>query len=78
MFQEYQNNTLIMFNKSNFRDKKEYKFDDAGNIPAFEETKRELEKFKEEGSTTKWFSKEFILNLELAEMKLNKINVTSF
>jgi hypothetical protein len=37
-----------------------------------------LNKFKEEGSTTKWFSKEFILNLELAEMKLNKINVTSF
>ena len=30
-----------------------------------------LNKFKEEGSTTKWFSKEFILNLELAEMKLN-------
>ena len=28
-----------------------------------------LEKFKEEGSTTKWFSKEFILNLETAEMK---------
>ena len=37
-----------------------------------------LNKFKEEGSTTKWFSKEFILNLEIAEMKLNKINVTSF
>ena len=53
MFQEYQNNTLIMFNKSNFRDKKEYKFDDAGNIPAFEETKRELEKFKEELETVK-------------------------
>jgi hypothetical protein len=33
-----------------------------------------LEKFKEEGSTTKWFSKEFILNLELAEMKLNKMS----
>ena len=30
-----------------------------------------LEKFKEEGSTTKWFSKEFMLNLETAEMKLN-------
>ena len=28
-----------------------------------------LEKFKEEGSTTKWFSKEFILNKELAELK---------
>ena len=28
-----------------------------------------LDKFKEEGSTTKWFSKEFILNLELAEKK---------
>ena len=28
-----------------------------------------LEKFKEEGSTTKWFSKEFILTLENAEMK---------
>ena len=28
-----------------------------------------LEKFKEEGSTTKWFSSEFILNKELALMK---------
>jgi hypothetical protein len=28
-----------------------------------------LEKFKEEGSTTKWFSSEFILNKELAEIK---------
>jgi hypothetical protein len=30
-----------------------------------------LEKFKEEGSTTKWFSKEFILNKEFAEIKAN-------
>jgi hypothetical protein len=30
-----------------------------------------LEKFKEEGSTTKWFSSEFILNKELAEIKAN-------
>jgi hypothetical protein len=30
-----------------------------------------IEKFKEEGSTTKWFSKEFILNKEFAEMKAN-------
>jgi hypothetical protein len=30
-----------------------------------------LEKFKEEGSTTKWFSCEFILNKELAELKAN-------
>jgi len=29
-----------------------------------------LEKFKEEGSTTKWFSSEFILNEKLAEIKL--------
>jgi hypothetical protein len=28
-----------------------------------------IEKFKEEGSTTKWFSGEFILNKELAEIK---------
>jgi hypothetical protein len=28
-----------------------------------------IEKFKEEGSTTKWFSKEFVLNKELAEIK---------
>jgi hypothetical protein len=28
-----------------------------------------INKFKEEGSTTKWFSKEFILNIELAEIK---------
>ena len=31
-----------------------------------------LNKFKEEGSTTKWFSREFILNKELAESKLNQ------
>jgi len=46
MFQEYQNNKLIMFNKSNFRDKKEYKFDDSGNIPVIEEIKQELETTK--------------------------------
>jgi hypothetical protein len=28
-----------------------------------------IEKFKEEGSTTKWFSKEFTLNMELVTMK---------
>ena len=53
MFQEYQNNTLIMFNKSNFRDKKEYKFDDAGNIPAIEEIKQELDTVKCELDKTK-------------------------
>ena len=30
-----------------------------------------IEKFKEEGSTTKWFSKEFILNMQLVSSKLN-------
>jgi len=30
-----------------------------------------LEKFKEEGSTTKWFSSEFILNEKLVEIKTN-------
>ena len=30
-----------------------------------------IEKFKEEGSTTKWFSSEFILNMELVSSKLN-------
>jgi hypothetical protein len=30
-----------------------------------------IKKFKEEGSTTKWFSCEFILNKELAELKAN-------
>ena len=30
-----------------------------------------LEKFKEEGSTTKWFSREWTLNKELAIEKLN-------
>jgi len=29
----------------------------------------QIEKFKEEGSTTKWFSKDFTLNLELVESK---------
>jgi hypothetical protein len=28
-----------------------------------------IKTFKEEGSTTKWFSSEFILNTELAEIK---------
>ena len=36
-----------------------------------------LEKFKEEGSTTKWFSSEFTLNKELALTKENKANVNS-
>jgi hypothetical protein len=36
--------------------------------PPFEKVEK-LEKFKEEGSTTKWFSSEFILNKELALMK---------
>ncbi len=31
-----------------------------------------LTKFKEEGSTTKWFSEKFILNIELAEIKSKK------
>jgi hypothetical protein len=30
---------------------------------------KRIEKFKEEGSTTKWFSAEFILNLQLANIK---------
>lgn len=33
-----------------------------------------IQKFKEEGSTTKWFSEEFILNQELAEIKANMIS----
>ena len=32
---------------------------------------KKIENFKEEGSTTKWFSEEFILNLELADLKQN-------
>jgi hypothetical protein len=36
-----------------------------------------LEKFKEEGSTTKWFSSEFILNKELALTKENEANMKS-
>lgn len=34
-----------------------------------------LEKFKEEGSTTKWFSSEFILNKELADIKANIVSL---
>jgi predicted transcriptional regulator len=30
-----------------------------------------LKQFKEEGSTTKWFSEEFTLNMELVQRKLN-------
>ena len=33
-----------------------------------------IQKFKEEGSTTKWFSGEFILNQELSEIKANMIS----
>jgi hypothetical protein len=33
---------------------------------------KKIEKFKEEGSTTKWFSEEFILNLQLVETKAKK------
>jgi hypothetical protein len=32
---------------------------------------KKIEKFKEEGSTTKWFSSEFILNNELVTNKIN-------
>lgn len=32
---------------------------------------KQIEKFKEEGSTTKWFSSEFILNEKLVETKTN-------
>jgi len=35
---------------------------------------KKIENFKEEGSTTKWFSEEFILKLEFAELKAKKIN----
>jgi hypothetical protein len=38
--------------------------------PPFEKVDK-LEKFKEEGSTTKWFSSEFIINKELADIKAN-------
>jgi hypothetical protein len=30
----------------------------------------QLDKFKEEGSTTKWFSRELALNMELVQSKL--------
>jgi hypothetical protein len=33
---------------------------------------KKIENFKEEGSTTKWFSDEFILKLEFAELKAKK------
>ena len=36
-----------------------------------------IEKFKEEGSTTKWFSSEFILNKDLALTKENEANMKS-
>ena len=49
----------IKFNSS----KKEIDMDQINNIV------EKLEKFKEEGSTTKWFSCEFTLNKELALMK---------
>jgi hypothetical protein len=43
--------------------KKEIDMEQINNIV------NKIEKFKEEGSTTKWFSSEFILNKELALMK---------
>ena len=36
-----------------------------------------IEKFKEEGSTTKWFSSEFILNTELVFSKTNVLNTNT-
>jgi hypothetical protein len=33
---------------------------------------KKIENFKEEGSTTKWFSEEFILSLQLVETKTKK------
>ena len=38
---------------------------------------KKLQKFKEEGSTTKWFSSEFILNKDLALTKENEANMKS-
>jgi hypothetical protein len=32
---------------------------------------KKLEKFKEEGSTTKWFSEEFLLTSQIEHLKLN-------
>ena len=34
---------------------------------------KKIETFKEEGSTTKWFSEEYVLNKELATLKSNQI-----
>ena len=36
-----------------------------------------IDKFKEEGSTTKWFSSEFILNTELVFSKTNVLNTNT-
>ena len=43
--------------------KKEIDMEQINNIV------NKIEKFKEEGSTTKWFSSEFILNIELVGIK---------
>ncbi len=44
------------------------------NLSQVENIINKLEKFKEEGSTTKWFSEEYILTKELALQKQNNIN----
>ena len=49
----------VKFNSS----KKEIDMNQVNNIL------KKIEKFKEEGSTTKWFSKEFTLNIDLATQK---------
>ena len=57
----------VKFNSS----KKEIDMDQINSIL------NKLEKFKEEGSTTKWFSSEFILNKDLALTKENEANMKS-
>jgi len=53
--------TLIPIHSS----KKEIDMNQVNNII------EKIEKFKEEGSTTKWFSREFMLNIELVNQKMN-------
>jgi hypothetical protein len=53
----------VQFNSS----KKEIDMNQVNNII------EKIEKFKEEGSTTKWFSREFMLNIELVNQKMNSL-----
>ena len=61
-------NLMPLLAKENSSKKQNIQLEQVENII------NKLEKFKEEGSTTKWFSEEYILTKELALQKQNNVN----